>query len=152
MKGKSHLRLEALCIILAVWFLLPSLPWVQAKEGSWERLSERAKIIKKLQHLKLAPEKEEALLDLDRRYAQERQEIVAALKRNQGDLQAALAAAASNEAKIKDLVGAVNASQDKLLTSFKKERDEALSFLTPVQQGQFLIIMGNWYQEMMKKP
>jgi Spy/CpxP family protein refolding chaperone len=69
---------------------------------------------------------------------------VAALKKYREDLKAALAAATPDEAKIQDLVKAANAAQDKLLTSVKMERDEAMALMTPVQQGQFIMLLGNW--------
>jgi Spy/CpxP family protein refolding chaperone len=149
MKGKFHLRLGAIWIILGVLFLLPSLHLAQAKEGGWERMKEKVKIIKELHDLELAPDKEAALLALDQKYAKERKDLMAALKKYREDLKAALAAATPDGTKIKDLVSAVNATQDKLLTSFKMERDEAMSLMTPMQQGQFIMVMGNWFQKMM---
>jgi hypothetical protein len=49
------------------------------------------------------------------------------------------------------LIGNLNAAQDKMLASLKMERDEAMALMNPIQQGQFLMIMGHWYQELMKK-
>jgi hypothetical protein len=40
---------------------------------------------------------------------------------------------------------AVAATQDKLLSSVKMERDEAMNLMNPVQQGKFLVMLGNWY-------
>lgn len=151
MKDKFNVRIRALWIIFGVLFLLPSLYLAQAKEGDWERLKEQAKIIKDLNYLKLGPEKEKALLSIEERYAKERKDIVATLKKYQDDLKTALAAAAQDEAKIKDLVSAVSAAQDKLLDSFKMERDEAMALMNPVQQAQFIMAMGNWYKELIKK-
>ena len=151
MKAKFNVRFLALWIIGGALFLLPSLHPAQAKEGSWERMKEKLTIIKELNDLKLGPEKEAALLEVDQKYAKERKGVVAALKKSQGDLQAALAAATQDEEKIKNLVSAANAAQDKLFASFKMERDEAMALMTPRQQGQFIMVMGNWYQEMMKR-
>ena len=151
MKDKLNFRLEALCIILGALFLLPSLPLAQAKEGDWERLKEKAKIMKELNYLKLGPEKEKALLSIEERYAKERKDIVATLKKYQEDLKTALAAANQDEAKINGLVSAISSTQDRLLDSFKKERDESMSLMTPVQQAQFIMIFGNWYREIIKK-
>jgi Spy/CpxP family protein refolding chaperone len=145
MKGKFHLR--AICIILGVWVLLPSLPLVQAKEGGWERMKEKVKIVKDLGDLKLAPEKKQELLAVEEKYAKERKDIVAALKKYREDLEAALAAPTPDEAKIKDLISAANAAQDKLLTSFKMERDEMMALMTPIQQAQFIIGMDNRFQK-----
>jgi Spy/CpxP family protein refolding chaperone len=151
MKGKFNLRFGALWIILGALFLLTSLHLAQAKEGGWERIKEKIKITKELHDLKLAPDKEAALLAVDQKYAKERKDLVAALKKYRENLKATLAAPALDEAKLKDLVSAAKAAQDKLLTSFKMERDEAMALMTPIQQGQFIMVMGNWFQEMMKK-
>jgi len=72
---------------------------------------------------------------------------MSALKKYREDLKAALAAATPDEAKIQDLVRATNAAQDKLLISVKMERGEAMALMTPVQQGQFIMLMGNWLEK-----
>jgi Spy/CpxP family protein refolding chaperone len=141
----------ALWIIFGVLSLLPSLHLAQAKEGDWERLKEQTKIIKNLNYLKLGPEKEKAMLSIEERYGKERKDIVATMKKYQEDLKTALATADQDEAKIKDLVTAVSATQDKLLASFKMERDKAMALMNPVQQAQFIMAIYNWYQELAKK-
>jgi Spy/CpxP family protein refolding chaperone len=151
MKDKLNFRLGALGIILGALFLLASLSLAPAKEGNWERMKEKAKKIKDLNELKLSPEKEKALLSIEEKYAKERKDVVATLKKYQEDLKAALAAANQDEAKINGLVSAISSSQDKLLDSFKMERDEAMALMTPNQKGQFIMIIGNWYQEIIKK-
>lgn len=151
MKARINIRFLALWIIGGALFLLPSLNLAQAKEWSWERMKEQIKIMKDLNGLKLGPEKEAALLALDQKYAKERKDIVAALKEYHGDLQAALAAATPDEEKIKNLISAANAAQDKLFASFKMERDEAMALMSPIQQAQFIMVLGNWYQGMMKR-
>jgi Spy/CpxP family protein refolding chaperone len=151
MKAKINIRFLMLWIIGGALFLLPSLNLAQAKAGSWERLKEQLKIVRDLNDLKLGPEKEAALLAVDQKYAKERKGIVAVLKKSHEDLKSALAAATQDEEKIKNLVSAANSAQDKLFASFKMERDEAMALMTPIQQAQFIMVMGNWYQEMMKR-
>ncbi len=148
MKNRFNFRLGALWIILGALFLLTSLHLAQAKEGGWERMKEKIKITKELQELKLAPDKEAALLAVEQKYAKERKDLMAALKKYREELKAALGAATPDEAKLQDLVRTANATQDKLLTSFKMERDEAMALMTPIQQGQFIAVMGNRFQEM----
>jgi hypothetical protein len=122
----------------------------KAKEGGWERIKEKVIMIKEFHELGLPPDKESALLALDQKYAKERKDLVAVLNKCRDGLKLALAAATPDEEKIKSLVNAANAAQDKLFTSFKMERDEAMAMMTPIQQGQFIMVMGNWYQKMMK--
>jgi Spy/CpxP family protein refolding chaperone len=151
MESKFKVRLVVLWIILAALFWLPSLPSTQAKEVGWEHLKGQLKKINDFKELKLNPKKETALLQVEEKYSQERKSIVGDLKKHQEELKAALAAPTQDEAKIKDLVSNINAAQDKLLTSFKVERDEAMALMNPIQQGQFIMIMSRWYQEIIKK-
>jgi Spy/CpxP family protein refolding chaperone len=150
MQAKRNIRFLVLSIIGGALFLLPSLNVAQAKGGGWERLQEQIKIMKDLNKLKLGPEKEAALLAVNQKYAKERQDIAAGLKKYHGALKAALAAAPPDEQKIKSLVNAASAAQDRLFTSFKMERDEAMALMTPIQQAQFILVMNNWYHEMLK--
>ena len=77
--------------------------------------------------------------------------IVAGVKKANDDLQAALAAANPDEAKLKELVSALTADQDKMFASFKNQRDEELALMTPAEQAKYLIILGQWRQKMMDK-
>ncbi|MHB8067657.1 MAG: hypothetical protein ACYDIC_07130 [Desulfobaccales bacterium] len=151
MKTKFNARFLVLGIIGAVALLLPFLHLAQAKEWSWQGMKDKIKIIKDINDLNLGSEKEAALLALNKKYAQERKQIIADLKKYQGDLEAALAAAPPDEEKIKNLISAANSAQDKLLANLKMQRDEALALMTPVQQAQLLVVMGNWAQKMLQR-
>ena len=96
-----------------------------------------------IKQLKLAPEKEKAILAVEDKYAGGRTEIMAGVKKADVDLQAALEAADPDEAKVKKLVRAVTACQDKMFISFKNQRDKELALMTPVEQGKYLIMLGN---------
>ena len=147
MNGKFNFKLGALCAILGVLLLVPVL--VQAKGEMEGQLKEmKGQILKQLQ---LAPDKEKAFMAVDDIYAAERQKIIDGLKQSQKDLQAALAAAKPDEAKINDLVCALTAGQDKLFASFKNQRDEELALLSPVYQGKYLLAMSQWSHGMMEK-
>ena len=104
-----------------------------------------------IKELKLAPEKEKAVLAVEDKYATERKDIVAGVKKANDDLQAALAAANPDEAKLKELVSALTAGQDKIFASFKNQRDEELALMTPVEQAKYLMVLGQWRQKMMNK-
>ena len=62
-----------------------------------------------------------------------------------------MAAATPDEAKIKGLVTAIRADQDKMAQSFKSQLDEELALMTPVQQGQYLLTLHKWREEMMQE-
>ena len=76
------------------------------------------------------------------------EQIIADLKKSKEDLQAALAVASPDEAKVKALVKAFTGAQHKLFNSFKSELDEELAQMTPVQQGKYLMAMERWRQDM----
>jgi hypothetical protein len=147
MKGKFNFKLGAFCAILSAMLLMPA-PG-QAKEK--EEAHYKAQNDKMIKELKLAPEKEKAILAVEDKYAAERKEIMAGAQKAYDDLQAALAAANPDEAKLKELVGALIASQDKMFTSFKNQRDEELALMTPAEQAKYLIVQGQWRKKMMEK-
>ena len=101
--------------------------------------------------MKLAPEKEKAILAVEDKYARERQEIIAGVKKANEELRAALAAANPDEAKLKELVSVLTAGQDKLFASYKNQRDEELSLMTPAEQAKYLLVLGQWRQKIMDK-
>jgi hypothetical protein len=147
MKGKVNFKLGALCAILSAMLLMPALG--QAKEKAGVRHQEQKDQM--IKELKLAPEKEKAVLAVEDKYAAERKTIIAGVKKANDDLQAAMATAKPDEAKLKGLVSALTADQDKMFASFKNQRDEELSLMTPVEQAKYLLILGQWRQKMMKK-
>ena len=148
MKGKFNFKLGALCAILGAMLVMPALG--QAKEDSWGEMHKmrRATAVKEL---KLSPEKAKDFNAVEEKYAKERQELIERLKKSQADLQTAVAAATPEEAKIKGLVTAIRADQDKMAQSFKSQLDEELALMTPVQQGQYLLTLHKWREEMMQE-
>ena len=66
-------------------------------------------------------------------------------------MQAALAAPKPDEAKVKAAVAAYIDAQAKLFNSFKKQLDEELAQMSPVQQGKYLVAMEKWRQQCMPK-
>jgi hypothetical protein len=148
---RVNFKAKALCAILGLLLVVPVL--VQAKtdkKGEMEgRLKElKAQILKKM---KLAPDKEKSFMEVDDKYAAERQKIIADLKKSQEELKTALAEAKPDEGKVKDLVSNITSGQDKLFASFKNQRDEELGLLTPVEQGKYLLAMSQWRHQMMGK-
>jgi hypothetical protein len=147
MKGKAHFLNVVISLILTSLFLVPALGQATAKEEARYKAQNNQMI----KELKLAPEKEKAILAVEDKYAKERKEIMAGVQKAHDDLQAGLAAAKPDEAKLKELVGALIAGQDKLFISFKNQRDEELSLMTPAEQGKYLIVQGQWREKMMEK-
>lgn len=147
MSRKFNFKLVAICAILSAMLVVPALG--QGKEAEGERYkAQKDKIIKEL---KLAPEKEKAVLAVKDKYAQERTDLIANMKKSNDALKAALAAATPDEAKVKELVSAITTGQDNLFASFKKQREEEMGLMTPVEQGKYLMGMSQWRQKMMEK-
>lgn len=147
MKGKVNFKLGVLCAILGAMLVIPALG--QAKEDSWGEMHKmrRATAVKELQ---LSPEKAKDFNAVEEKYAKERQELIERLKKSQAELQTAMAAT-PDEAKIKGLVTAIRADQDTMAKSFKSQLDEELALMTPVQQGQYLLTLHKWREEMMQE-
>jgi hypothetical protein len=150
MKGKFNFKLGALCAILSAMLVMPALGQVKGVKGA-EGARYKEKRDQMIKELKLAPEKEKAILAVEDKYARERKEIVDGVKKANVDLQAALAAATPDEAKLKELVSALTAGQDKMFASFKNQRDEELALMTPAEQAKYLLTLGQWRQKMMDK-
>lgn len=147
MTGKLNFKLVALCAILTAMMAVPASG--QAKDEWGEKFKERK--IQMIKALKLAPDKEKAMLAVEDKFAAQRREVIAALKKSQDELQAALAAANPDEAKVKALVSALTGGQDSLFNSFQSQRNEELALMTPIEQGKYLLALGKWRQEMMTK-
>jgi Spy/CpxP family protein refolding chaperone len=145
MQGQFNFKLGALCAILSAMLLMPAPGQAKEEEGAARYKEQRDKIIKEL---KLAPEKEKAMLAVEDKYARERKEIIAGVKKANEELQAALAAANPDEAKLKELVNSLTTGQDNLFASYKNQRDEELALMTPVEQAKYLIVLGQWRQKM----
>ena len=148
MKGKFNFKLGALCAILSAMLLMPALG--QAKEDSWSEMHKmrRATAVKEL---KLSPEKAKAFNAVEEKYVKDRQELIERLKKSYTELENALAVATPDEAKIKGLVAALRANKDNMVKSFKSQQDEELALMTPVQQGQYLLTLHKWREEMMEE-
>jgi hypothetical protein len=147
MSRKFIFKLVALCTLVSAMLVVPALGQGKEKKGANYK-AQKAQILKAL---KLAPEKEKAMLAVEDKYAKERKEIIAAVKKANEDLQAAATAANPDEAKLKELVSALTADQDKMFASFKSQRDEELALMTPLEQAKYLIVLGQWRQKMMDK-
>ena len=115
MQGYKKFWSMALGLILALALIVPAWP---RKRGSGQRTmgalfkKERAKLCGEL---KLSPDKAKEFMAIGDKYDQQRQEIIEQIKKNEGELKAAVAASPPDEAKIKGLVDDAVANQEKLL-------------------------------------
>jgi Spy/CpxP family protein refolding chaperone len=148
MKGKHIFTLGALSIILSVLLVIPVLGQATDEELGKQLKDYKAKTF---EQLKLSPEKQKALEALEDKFSTERGAIVDSSKKAWDALQAGLAAAKPDEAKVKGEVSAYMAEQTKLFTSFRTQMDEEMAQMTPVQQGEYLVAMEKWRQQCMPK-
>jgi len=143
MKGKLIFKLGALSTILSFLLVIPALG--QVTEDLGKKLCDfKAKTLKEL---KIAPDKEKTLLASEEKCVAEREKIIAELKKSKEDLQAALAVASPDEAKVKGLVNAFTAAQLNLFNSFRNELNEEMALMSPLQQGKYLMAMERWRQD-----
>ena len=99
MSLKFNFKLAALCAIIDAMLVMPALGQVKGEAGAHYK-EQKAQMIKEL---KLAPEKEKAMLAVEAKYAAERQGIIAGVKKARVDLQAAVVAAKPGRGKAKGI-------------------------------------------------
>jgi hypothetical protein len=150
MKGKDIFKLGVLSTILSVLLVVPALAQTgQTNEALGKELKDyKAQTIKEL---KVAPDKEKALMAVEDKYSVQRGEIVDGQKKAMDGLLAALAAPTPDEAKIQAAVAVYIDAQSKMFNSFKSQLDEELALMSPIQQGRYLIAMEKWRQQCMPK-
>jgi hypothetical protein len=150
MKGKLIFKLAALSTILSVLLVVPALGQTgQTNEELGKQLKDyKAQILK---DVKIAPEKEKALMAVEDKYSIMRGEIVEKSKQAWDGLLAALAAATPDDAKVKAAVAGYIDGQAQLYQNFRKQLEEELALMTPIQQGKYLVAMEKWRQQCMPK-
>jgi Spy/CpxP family protein refolding chaperone len=148
MKRTFNFRLWMLVMTVGAALVLPAAGLAKEKMEGMHHQEWKARLAKEL---KLTPEAEKKFMAVAEKYDKSRKDIFEELKKSQGELQNALAAAKPDEAKVKDLVKNITASQDKLLSTFKEERDAEMALLSPMDQGSYLQILHKWRQEMYEK-
>ena len=150
MKGKLIFKLGALSTMLSFLLVVPALGQTgQTNEELGKQLKDyKAKIY---EEIKVSPDQEKKLAAVEEKASVARGEIVDGSKKALDNLQAAVAAAKPDEAKVKEAVSAFVAAQTKLFSSFRGELDEELALMNPIQQGKYLVAMEKWRQQCMPK-
>jgi hypothetical protein len=147
MKGKLMFKLVVLSTIFSLLLVVPVLG--QTNEELGKQLKEYK--AQTYTDLKLDPKQVKKLAAVEDKYSTMRGKLVDDSKKAWDDLQAALAAPKPDNAKLKGLVKGYIAAQGDLFASFRKELDEELAQMTPVQQGKYLVAMEKWRQKCMPK-
>ncbi len=146
MKGKAFFLSLVIFLILTGLLLIPAL----GQADSWSEMHKqhRATLVKEL---KLSPDKVKDFNAVEDKYAKDRQELVERLKKSHTELIDALTPATPDEAKLKGLVAGIRADHEKMAKSFQSQQDEELALMTPLQQGQYLMLLHKWREEMMQE-
>jgi Spy/CpxP family protein refolding chaperone len=147
MKGRFIFKLGVLTAILSMLLVVPVLGQSDVELGK-QLKAYKAETFKEL---KINSTQEKKLLALEDKYSTMRGEIVANSKKAWDGLQAAVSAAKPDDAKVKAGIKAYMDAQTKLFSSFRKELDEELAQMNPVQQGKYLLAMERWRQKCMPK-
>lgn len=147
MKRIRNFWLAAVGFLLAVSLLTPGLGQAKEERGSNPGVQKE----KMAQDLGLTPDKAKDFLAVGERYDRSRKEIIEGIKKNEEELEKAMAAPQPDGAKITGLVAAITAGHSKLWETFRVQRQEEMALLTPVQQGRFLMALKKWHQEMCEK-
>ena len=99
--------------------------------------------------LDLSADKAKAFTSVGEHWDQIRQNIIGGIKENETDLEKAIAASKPDEGKINQLVNALITGHDQLFETFKAQRQEEMTLLTPVQRGKFLLSLKKCHEEQM---
>ncbi len=140
----SDFWLMALVLMMATMLLTPGNRQAQAEPvGSHYKL-EWEKLVKELN---LTPEKASEFQAVGAKYSQTRTDLIEKLKKSETDLEKAVAGPKPDEVKIKELVPVIIADHNQLFESFKAQRQEEMTLLTPVQQAKYLLALKKWHEE-----
>jgi|UniRef100_A0A7C3Z1C4 Spy/CpxP family protein refolding chaperone len=132
-------------VILALLVLNPEAGLGKSRHGL--STQERETLV---QEVGLTPEQATALQTLDDKFDQAREGIIAGIRTDEVELEKALAASRPDAARIKTLVDALTQGHDRLMQTFKAQRQEEMELMTPVQQGRFLLVLKRWHEELEK--
>ncbi len=136
--------LMALVLLLAAMLPIPGNCQAQAKPAGSHYKLEWDKLAKELN---LTPEKAAEFQAVGAKYSQIRKDLIEKLQKNETDLEKAVAGPKPDEVKIKELVPVIIADHNQLFESFKAQRQEEMTLLTPLQQAKYLLELKKWHEE-----
>ena len=133
-----------LVLLVAAMLLIPGNCQAQSDPAGSRYKLEWEKFLKELN---LPPEKAAQFQELGAKYSQTRENLIEKLQKNEADLEKAVAGPKPDEVKIKELVPVIIAGHDQLFESFKMQRQEEMTLLTPLQQAKYLLALKKWHEE-----
>jgi Spy/CpxP family protein refolding chaperone len=136
--------LMALLLLLAAMLLTPGYHKAQAEPAGSPYKLEWQKLVKELN---LTPKKAAEFQAVGAKYSETRKVLIEKLKKNETDLEEAVAGPKPDMFKIEKLVPVIIADHNQLFESFKLQRQEEMSLLTPLQQAKYLLALKKWHEE-----
>ncbi len=141
----SH-RVWLIASVLLMAFMLltagnrpaPAAPPGRQYKLEWQKLGKE---------LHLSSKKAAEFQAVGAKYSQIRKALIEKLKKNETALEKAVAAPKPDMAKIKELVPTIIADHNQLFESFKLQREDEMSLLTPLQQAKYLLALKKWHEE-----
>jgi hypothetical protein len=145
--GNTNLKIIAVGLALVVLLGTPSL--LPAKEeGQSDSKELRAHLIKAL---KLTADKDRTFMAVEEKYDRIRQEALERIKKSEEQLEKILSGEKTEVENLTKVITAITSDQDILVNTYKARRDETMALLSPVQQGEYLLITWKWQQKLMGK-
>jgi Spy/CpxP family protein refolding chaperone len=136
--------LMALVLLMAAMLLTPGNYQAQAQPAGSRHKLEWEKLVKELN---LTPDKAAEFQALGAKYSETRKAFIEKMKQDETDLEQAVAGPTPDEVKIKELVPVIISDHNQLFESFKAQRQEEMTLLTPLQQAKYLLALKKWHEE-----
>lgn len=141
---RNDFWLMVLVLLMAAMLLTPGNRQAQAEPPGSRHKLDWEKLVKELN---MTPEKAAEFQAVGAKYSQTRKNLIEKLKNNETDLEKAVASPKPDLGKIKELVPVIIADHNQLFESFKAQRQEEMTLLTPLQQAKYLLALKKWHEE-----
>jgi hypothetical protein len=145
--GNTNLKLLVVGVVLSVLVGTSSLASAK-EEGQGDTQAFRVHVVNTLD---LRPDKAKKFILVEEKYDRVRQEALERINKSAQQLEKLQSGEKSDEGKLKELTTAIASDQDILVNTYKSRRDEIMAMLTPVQQGQYLLVTWKWQQKLLEK-
>jgi Spy/CpxP family protein refolding chaperone len=133
-----------LVLLMTVMLLTPGNRQAQAEPAGSHYKLEWQQLVKELD---LTSKKAAEFQAVGAKYSETRKALIEKLKKNETDLEKAVTGPKPDMAKIKQLVPVIIADHNQLFESFKLQRQDEMSLLTPLQQAKYLLALKKWHEE-----
>jgi Spy/CpxP family protein refolding chaperone len=134
----ASVLLMALMLLTAGNRPAPAEPAGRHYKLEWQKLAKE---------LDLSSKQDAAFQAVGAKYSQTRKALIEKLQKNETDLEKAVSGPKPDMNRVKKLVPGIIADHNQLFESFKLQRQEEMSLLTPLQQAKYLLALKKWHEE-----